>query len=84
MTQAGVAPEQIEHVDLYTCFPIAAQASLSVFSMTRSVAQSPGWMVVTRTPVPYPHQRPLTTLERNHPDGSGVEASKEQTQTAAV
>ena len=25
MTQAGISPEQIEVVDLYTCFPIAAQ-----------------------------------------------------------
>ena len=31
MTQAGVAPEQIDHVDLYTCFPIAAQASAREF-----------------------------------------------------
>ena len=31
MTQAGVTPEQIEHVDLYTCFPIAAQASAREF-----------------------------------------------------
>ena len=33
MTQAGIKPDQIDLVDLYTCFPIAAQAAAREFGL---------------------------------------------------
>jgi acetyl-CoA C-acetyltransferase len=33
MTQAGITPDQIGLVDLYTCFPIAAQAAAREFGL---------------------------------------------------